>query len=367
MINHDYPNNLLEIIQENVHEFDLQNVQLFQNKEKFVQYIKEFIELDLIGLKENTNLAAYNVGSLLPYLIEVKNILLEAFELIDYKSSTNHNMVVLTKEYADKLLALVASMRKFNVTTHNSQNEWANIGREVAQLFKQTIEENENNFLPRINMLRFKNIESLSKAAENELSRQKKFDGLVDELKESAKTIAQEASKTTVSDYATIFEEQSKEHSYFNLKGDKKGWGASQKWLVFGFVLVALFFTHLFWGNGWSEIKIQNWEANIPYLIQRIAITVLLLWGISFSFKQFLVNKHLYILNRHRQNTLNSFRIFLETITKDDSSVRNALMIEVAKAIYDQGNTGYLSRKGSESTSPSIIELTRMVSNPPGN
>jgi hypothetical protein len=43
--------------------------------------------------------------------------------------------------------------------------------------------------------------------------------------------------------------------------------------------------------------------------------------------------------------------------------VRNALMLSVAKAIYEQSKSGYLNDKGEDSTSPSIIELTKLISN----
>jgi hypothetical protein len=95
-------------------------------------------------------------------------------------------------------------------------------------------------------------------------------------------------------------------------------------------------------------------------LVTKILIIAVIIFLMSFSFKQYSVNRHLQTLNTQRQKALNSYKLFTESISKDDTNSHNALMIQVAKAIYEPQSTGFLNEKGQQINS-GIVELTKII------
>ncbi len=178
--------------------------------------------------------------------------------------------------------------------------------------------------------------------------------------------LRKKSAEETVVDYANIFRVQAETYSSFRFK--LKPWadkeikiGASQIWLIVGIILGATlifaikYINEIFPFNGNEEIEIR-----IIQLITRFAFISFLIFLVGFCFRQFSISKHLYTINKHRQNTLDSYKLFLASLDREDGTTRNALMMEVAKAIYEAGSTGYISSKHQDN-SPSIIEMTRLI------
>lgn len=175
------------------------------------------------------------------------------------------------------------------------------------------------------------------------------------------------AADESVRDYSMIFRTQSEKHSKLSgtwYKPVTWKFGEAQKWLIGGII------------SGIVLIQVINnldsiftWSANdtteiqIIQMISRFAVVSFMLYLIAFCFKQYSVNKHLFTINKHRQNTLDSYELFISSLSSEDGALKDALMMEVAKSIYESGNTGYLSAKHSENNTPSIIELTRLINN----
>lgn len=167
------------------------------------------------------------------------------------------------------------------------------------------------------------------------------------------KEMQKKASDITVSDYAGIFEAQSKEYNK-----------ASFIWLVVGVVLVIIFLCLIIF-KVYENLKTEEIVGDvIKYNLSNVMIKILAfavqIFLISFAFKQYSINKHLTTINKHRQNGFNSFKLFIETINKDDVETRNSLMLQLAKAVYEQANTGYINDKGQNINS-GIVEITKMM------
>ena len=173
----------------------------------------------------------------------------------------------------------------------------------------------------------------------------------LNEYKKKAESLIEElqgkALEQTVSNYSQIFGVEAKNHK-----------SSANKWLWIGWIAMVLFL-----GASFLLYNIFKDETslNATQIIFKVAILVALLFIITFTFKQYSINKHLYTLNKHRENTLNSYKLFIDSIRPEDNDVRNAIMMQVSRAIYEQGKTGYISEKGSEPENPSIIEMIRTV------
>ncbi|AWL09713.1 hypothetical protein HME7025_01862 [Aquirufa nivalisilvae] len=172
------------------------------------------------------------------------------------------------------------------------------------------------------------------------------------------------ATEETVQDYALIFQLQARQHSYwsFSISPFILKFGNAQTWLVISILVLSTFVWFAINLNSIIPIDLNKAPSVVTLeLLSRLLIVSVSVYMISFCFKQYNVQNHLATLNKHRQNTLNSFKLFISSIDQSDSTTRNALMIEVAKAIYENGNSGYISSKDGGDSSPSIIEMTRIV------
>lgn len=189
----------------------------------------------------------------------------------------------------------------------------------------------------------------------------KEFDSLritlADTLKQSQDFLSSKSYEIAVEKYVTIFDNQSKTNKT-----------NSTIWLITSLTLSALLITLLLISidKGWlnpintiQDNKISNITYNIPNILTKLFIVSLLLYIISFSFRQYSINRHLQTLNTHRRNALNSYKLFSDSITNDTIS-RNALMLQVAKSIYENDATGYLNIKQTD-TNFNIIELAKTI------
>lgn len=69
----------------------------------------------------------------------------------------------------------------------------------------------------------------------------------------------------------------------------------------------------------------------------------------------------LYNLNKHRQNSLESFRTLISNLKDHDSSdreVRSSIIKQIAETIYSHQDDGYVSRDKKQM---SISEMTDLV------
>lgn len=160
-----------------------------------------------------------------------------------------------------------------------------------------------------------------------------------------------------MSDYAIVFKNEADKH-------DK----LAEKWLQRG-IYLSIFFVILIIAVATLKILPTEYYTesgtflryNFSNLITKAIAIAVIIFLMSFSFKQYSINKHLQTLNTHRQNALNSYQLFTKSIVGDDTNSRNALMIQVAKAIYEHSqSTGFLNEKG-QSVNSGIVELTKII------
>ena len=98
---------------------------------------------------------------------------------------------------------------------------------------------------------------------------------------------------------------------------------------------------------------------NLPDTIREISLRVLVLIAIYFalsqSIKNFNVNKHLQVLNEHRQNTMKIFDVFLNAATTDNA--KDNVLLQATKSVFDTNKTGYLQKEGQVSYSFSVADM----------
>lgn len=166
------------------------------------------------------------------------------------------------------------------------------------------------------------------------------------------------ASEEVVANYAKIFEEEEGINEKLSKKWFITSISVATAFLIF--ILASSYFDFLNVYHGTTNASLGT--INYSNLTSKIIIVSVWLYFISFSFKQYSINKHLQTLNSHRKNALNSYKLFSGSIDTEDAASRNALMLQVAKAIYEYNTTGYLSNKQAEGSNSGLLEITKYIS-----
>ena len=172
---------------------------------------------------------------------------------------------------------------------------------------------------------------------QNEEKRQENFDQLYIQLQN-------QLTEKPISLYKTIFNDQAKKHGT-----------AAWIWLS---VTVGLTFVSggIFWwvlkdlvpaGNDLSEI--------LPNLLTKGFFLSLIYLLLNRSIKNYTAEKHLEVINIHRQNALETVDPFLDA-TKENRETRDQILLAATKTIYDANQSGYLSTKTGSSDSASPVQ-----------
>ena len=78
------------------------------------------------------------------------------------------------------------------------------------------------------------------------------------------------------------------------------------------------------------------------------------------SIKNYIAQKHLEVINTHRQTALDTFDAFVAA-AEGDQETRGAVLIAATEAIFDANQTGYLTTKGLDTKSP-MQQMIKLMS-----
>lgn len=306
-------------------------------------------------------------------LAEIKEMIDEMISIAETNTTIPSGLVEQIYGYANSFSEQAKEIKAYNID--NDQSNFQNRNRiinRVLQWYNSLLlgydVANNNrayNFLPLYSFFKNYTLLSLQKD-KTELDALKKNVGDTNSKAiELLGLLQAKASGESVQDYAAIFQKEASIHSniHISFKPFKIKFGSAQIWLLLSIFLIVCFGFLIAKVNSILPIDFEKSNTSIITLelLTRLVVISFAIYLISFSFKQYNVQKHLHTLNKHRENTLNSFKLFIESVDASDTATRNALMLEVAKAIYESGQSGYISSKDSGDSSPSIIEMTRFV------
>ena len=172
-------------------------------------------------------------------------------------------------------------------------------------------------------------------AEENESARQKEFAELKNKLED-------ELTKETVSKHKKIFAKQADEHRRVSLK-----------WLIATGVLIVAFGAVFYWLFETLRLGGTEWVGVLQNVFTKGFLLTLIYFVLNRSIKNYSAQKHLEVVNRHRQNALDTFDDFFES-AGNNPETRHAVLIAATDAIFDANQSGYLSAKakGSDSANP---------------
>ena len=170
--------------------------------------------------------------------------------------------------------------------------------------------------------------------------------------------LEKKASKEAVSNYAAVFGDEAEKYKEF-----------AKYWLGAGIAISLLFVVLMFLAAHYKFLPTEIFSDtgrflryDFTNLASKVIIIAVIVFVMSFAFKQYSVNRHLQTLSQHRQNALNSYKLLTASIVGDDIGSRNALMVQVAKAIYEHSqSTGFLGSEKGQNVNSGIVELTKII------
>lgn len=303
------------------------------------------IHLDLVRKEP---LGDANFEGLIPQFNQIRNYV----ESVDSKNLYGVSTPILN-DYLKKLEKIngdYESIKKFNLKASEPLSRRNSLSDEflsdLDQFYTSLINVRlnlqlfeEDSLLHKANSIIFSLEEEKNKALENVANTQAEISKILEAAKNAAGSIA-------VKRYATVFENESKYHGK-----------QSNIWL--GVTILILSLTAFIGIKliDWLEFVPDNSFANIQFTITKVIILIVFFYAISICTKNFRAHKHNSILNKHRQNSLQTFEAFIAA--SNDEQTKNAVLLQTTQTIFSNQQTGYSTGENDGEMPSKIIEIIK--------
>jgi hypothetical protein len=133
-----------------------------------------------------------------------------------------------------------------------------------------------------------------------------------------------------------------------------------RNWLITTLVLGAITVVAL--AANWIAAYLLGPPSSPVALVQisvaKVLVFSFLISAVLWSGKIYRSYEHNYVLNKHRQNALETFQLFARGA--GDPETKSMVLLQATKSIFSNQPTGFLSgERDSESASPQILEIIR--------
>lgn len=168
---------------------------------------------------------------------------------------------------------------------------------------------------------------------------------------QSVLTSAREASgELGVSEHAEIFKQEAKDH-----KDKSENWRTGA-----GIFAGATIAAGLLYGNVF-KLSAQATNAQIAqFLAGKLVVLSVLVYGMVWCSKNYFASQHNYVVNKYRQNSLQTFKTFVDAT--DDQDIKNEILQRVTETIFSERESGY-NKKGNSSQSPNLVKMITQAHN----
>ena len=329
----------------------------------FVDLLRK-LDLDEIDLEElkRSNLSGSGLSfeSVHPDLLVVyemfREILTSPREIL---VNSAHAEVQNVRGNLPQFYEIAQKIRDFDINVENPSETHANLLKEISDFcgsvkspLSQTIAYLKSKQVEQLESQINTTVDATVKNLGTEVSRAKKLN---DEAEAKEKERQQELERLKlelqnylaekpISQYKSIFADQAKRHK-----------NAAWVWLGVTGVLT-LIFSSIFW---WLLKDLGPVGSQPSVILQNLftkgfflSLIYLLLHR---SIKNYTAQKHLEIINCHRQNALETFDAFVAA-AEGNRETRDAVLLAATDAIFDANQSGYLSVKTSRSDSAGPIQ-----------
>ena len=336
----------------------------YGSHEGFIDWLKLFNleESDLEGLKR-TDLSGQKLS-----LEIAHNDLLAAYKLLqEILTSTRESLIGLSKddvqqirEYLERWYEVVEEILAINRSTERKRH--AEVLQEIFH-FSDEVKQQLGQVATYLNSKKSEQLETQmsttvaevleklgsetdllqkqrEEAEKNESDRQNEF-------AELRKKLTDERAKKLTSEQQLTFDQQAKRHQQVAW-----AWLSAAVLLIVG-LMIGIIRVGLLDILKLEGLEESEWMEVLQNIFKKGSVLTVFYFALNRSIKNYGAQKHLEIVNRHRQKALDTFPELLES-SGDNPETRHAVLSAATNAIFDTNQSGYLSSKtkGSESTNP---------------
>lgn len=252
----------------------------------------------------------------------------------------------------DHAISVFDQIKSFNPATNNPVDQRNSL---IAQLENQ-YESYHSTAIPilttgllnsnDLSLERTKLNDALAELEKEKEKTKKESERYLAEIKDVLDKATQAAVEVGVAQHNMIFKEEAIEHKKL-----------SDKWLRWTIgVLVAITLV----GIGLLFVKPSEEGTHflIHFTITKVVILTVMFYALAICTRNYKAHKHNSILNKHRQNALNTFETFSKA-AGTDTQTKNAVLLEATHTIFSNQQTGYLNQDGESDSPNRIIEIIR--------
>ena len=283
---------------------------------------------------------------------QLKNYVLQSYEvtrkIMDFGVVENENIRVLHGEILQEIHQFCEDAKW---ALHQASSYLSS--RRVDQLVRQvntTLTDAEEKFNTAINTETEK-LQKLGEDANQQVAEIiKNATETQQKLEETNLKYQNQLTEKPISQYKSIFETQAKNHQE-----------NARFWMIMAVVATAAFggvfiLLSVILGSGGTQLTgiLQN------IFTKGFVLSPIYVW-LNRSIKNYTAQKHLEIINTHRQNALETFDTFVAA-AEGSRETRDEVLKTATRAIFDANQTGYLAAKasGTDNTSP-VQQIIREV------
>ena len=317
------------------------------------EILKQLSEIKVSDLERKGKDFSFSDVQKLNVLIFEKAKILQ--ENPDFLAELPENRRNTIESYLTGFLHYVNQIQNFNPSEGNPQNNRDSIAREINNFYEGLYEHlfpYLDTFLSRKADPMMEELVKEAQATVSEIENEKQKVGkTLQEAEKILEALRSVSAKTGVGKFAEVFDEQAKQN--------KK---TARKWLIASIVsaVVIMAFLYLIFGQLTSVLK---GDIELELSLQVFFTKLLIFSFLSVVFyqvvKNYNANMHLYALNKHRQNSLASFQAFVEST--EDPKIRDAVLIQATRAIFEAGETGYVSSKDVSTKGLEMIKIADQI------
>ena len=324
----------------------------------FIDFLKRINldELDLEGLKRsNLSEAGFSFESVHQDLSTVHSMLREILTAPrEWLLNISRMVVHSLNRYLPQFYENVRNIENFQISNENPRETHDNLlqnisnscgsvkeplGHIVAYLSSRKVEQLAIEINDTVTAAVDRLETETNRAEEINNEAEKKQAAIQQEFDRLKIEVENKLAEKPISQYKTIFADQAKEH----YKG-------ARNWLKMAGGTTVLFFAAFVGLTIWLGSEDSGLTGTLRNLFTKgFLLSPIYVW-LNRSIKNYTAQKHLEVINIHRQNALETFDTFVAA-AGDNRETRDAVLLSATDAIFDANQTGYLSAKGSGSDS----------------
>lgn len=263
---------------------------------------------------------------------------LEAGEvLVPDEIPTSVRNEFLSGNFATQLDSLIQGMAQYGESTENpavQRNQYKNVAEGLRNLVVERLRP-----IIRTDEAKLHQMLAEVQALASTLS------DLRDDLEKQRTALAQSSTKAAASDLSTHYTAQASSH-------DTTATNFFKASIAAGVLLTGLtaYFFIVSPPDYTSNKTAEQWIEVVTNAVARLLLLSIAGIGLAFCLRNYRVNMHLQVLNKRRENALNTFGLLQAGVTTDEA--RNIVVGELVRAVFTSEETGYL---GNE-TERTVIE-----------